>query len=124
MNVFISNPSKIIFGDNIVLSKGVVIISEGEIEIENNVMIGYDSKLLSSDHIILPGKSTRFTGHKKSKIHVQENCWIASNVIVTKGVILKKSTVVGSFSLVNKSFYKSGLLIGQPARLIKSYEKN
>ena len=124
MNVFISNPSKISLGDNIVLSKGVILISEGYIEIGNNVMIGYDSKLLSSDHIILPGKSTRFTGHEKSKIVIGEDSWIASNAVISKGVTLREMTVVGSYAFVNNSFNRSGLLIGQPARMVKYYEKN
>lgn len=51
---------------------------------------------------------------------IGNNCYLAPNVIVTKGVTLGDGCVVGANSMVNRSFPAGAKLAGCPARLIAS----
>ena len=49
---------------------------------------------------------------------IENNCYIGPNAIIQKGVTIRKGTVVGANSFVNKSFPPNSKIVGNPAKLI------
>ncbi len=57
--------------------------------------------------------------HTNTKnVLIEDDCYIGPNVIIQKGVIIKKGTTVGANSFVNKSFPAGSKIAGNPAKLI------
>lgn len=121
-NVFISNPNKLIIKDDCVISRGVILIATGEIEIGNRVMIGYDSKILSSSHIVPEDKylPIRFAGHTLKKVIIEDDAWIASNVIITQGVTIGKGSIIAAGAVVLNDIPPYTVHGGIPAKFIKN----
>lgn len=113
---------KIIIGEETTIGKDVVISSNSFIQIGKNCLFGYRVSLLDHDHkldrsINSPMKSGLTQGQK---ITIGNNCFIGANVCITKGVKLGRHCVVGANSVVTKSFPDNSVIVGNPARKIKS----
>jgi len=52
-------------------------------------------------------------------ISIGNNCWIGGNVSINPGVKLGDNVVVGSGSVVTKSFGDNVVIGGNPARVLK-----
>ncbi len=97
----ISAKSKIVLHKN-VLTAARVFIADHNHEISNDLI-----------PIMFQGSS------EPRKVEIGEGTWIGVNVSVLPGVNLGKNCVVGSNSLVNKSFPDNSIIGGIPAKLIK-----
>ncbi len=56
--------------------------------------------------------------YEYENVLIEDDCYIGPNVIIQKGVIIKKGTTVGANSFVNKSFPAGSKIAGNPAKLI------
>ena len=55
----------------------------------------------------------------KNPITIEDNCWIASNVIVCGGVTIGEGSVIGAGSVVLKDIPKNSFAAGNPCRVIR-----
>ena len=53
-------------------------------------------------------------------ITIGDNCWLGGHVTVLPGVTLGENVVVGAGSVVTKSFGDNVVIVGNPARVIKT----
>lgn len=113
------------------------------IEIGSNVYVGLSSNLSAitsikisdncvlSDYVFMCDTSHGFNPLSGSfmkqplaegkPIFIGENSFIGRNVIIMPGVTIGKFCVVGAYSLVNKSFPDYCMIVGNPARIIKTF---
>lgn len=57
-------------------------------------------------------------------VHIGDKCWIGMNSIILPGVILADGVIVGAGSIVTKSVLEKNVIIaGNPAKIIKRYER-
>lgn len=112
--------SYIEIGDNTVINNNAVIISDGKkIIIGKNCLIGTNLEILDSDFHELDPKN-RFGGKniKKKDVIIEENVFIGNNVTILKGVNIGNNCVIGSGSVVTKSFPNNTIIGGNPAEII------
>jgi acetyltransferase-like isoleucine patch superfamily enzyme len=114
--------SSYIFGDVIVgqntwIGPFTILDGSGGLEIGSNCSISAGVQIYSHDTV----KSAISGGVKPyeySKTIIEDNCYIGPNTIIAKGVHLKKGTIVGANSFVNKSYEKNSKIAGNPAKLM------
>jgi acetyltransferase-like isoleucine patch superfamily enzyme len=93
-----------------------------DITIGSKCVIGPRSSINSSEHLMARNSSIREQGFWHEPILIDEECWLASNVVINKGVKLGKGTVIGAGTVVTKDTEPFGIYGGVPARLLKYRE--
>jgi len=94
----------------------------GKITIGDNVQIGPQTVIWGRDHGIAKGELIRNQEHIKCEIVIEDDVWIAANVVILKGVRVGMGAVVGAGSIVTKDIPPYSIVVGNPARVIKYRE--
>jgi len=113
---------KITIGSGTHIGRDVVLSAKNNIKIGKNCLLSYRVSILDHDHKLNRStKSPMNSGLTKgAEVTIGDNCFIGANVCITKGVTLGKHCAVGANSVVTKSFPDFSIIVGNPARKIKS----
>ena len=97
----------------------------GGVSINNHTIIGQYFSAHPENHIF-GGDSEliKEQGTQRSAITIGKNCWIGAKVTVLAGVDIGNNCVIGAGSVVTKSIPDNSVVVGNPARIIKSIEKD
>jgi acetyltransferase-like isoleucine patch superfamily enzyme len=108
-NVYIGGYSQLHCMDSLTLGDGVVLSEHVYI---SDIAHGFD-----------PEKGLIMEQHLESKgpVYIGENTFVGYGVSVLPGVVLGKHCIVGTRSVVTRSFPDYSMIGGSPARLIKRY---
>ncbi len=113
----------LIIGDNTLVGMSNVLI--GPVTIGNNVILAQNVVVSGLNHeykdISIPIKDQPVT---TALITIEDDCWIAANVVITAGVTIGKHSVVAAGSVVTKDVPPYSVAAGNPARIIKQYDEN
>ena len=132
--------STIKIGDNCRIDRGVRLLSANQsaLTLESGVRIGLYSVFNGGDSIIVGAKTLisgfvylqtsmhnykgnnaiQEQGYSHSPIVIGEDNWLGTHVVVFPGVTLSEKCVVGSNSVLNKSFGPNSIVAGSPAALL------
>ena len=122
-SLFTAEGGEIIVGANTSFNSGVHINASvcGKIVIGENCLIGPNVVMRTADHVFeridIP---IRKQGHKCANIFLDDDVWIGANVIILGGVTIGKGVVVGAGSVVTKNIPEYSVVVGAPAKIIKS----
>ena len=111
---------KIMIGDRVHIGEGTIIFGGLSIKIGNDVIIGPQNIIVDSDHrykdLSIPMNCQPLSF---AEVSIEEDVWISSNCVITKGVTLGKGAVVGAGAVVKKDIPPYSIAVGVPARVIK-----
>lgn len=111
------------FGRNITLGRRVFINSgcrfqdQGGITIGDDCLIGHNVVLATLNHDLDP--SRRADMHP-APIVIGRNVWVGANATVLPGVTIGDDAVVGAASVVTKDVPPGSVVVGSPARVVRS----
>lgn len=112
----------VIIGRNTLVGIGNVLI--GPIIIGNNVIFAQNIVASGLNHQY---KNIDIPIHKQEvttlQITIEDDCWIAANAVITAGVTVGKHCVVAAGAVVTKSIPPFSVAAGNPAKVIKQYDK-
>lgn len=114
--------NKMKLGDNVYIAHDVWINATGGLEIESDVIISPKVVIATTKHVY----ENNIISNKKSevdKIIIKRGSWIASNSVLTKGIVIGKGVIVGACSSVTKSIPDYCFAGGVPAKIIKKIGK-
>jgi len=108
-------------GNNSSIGPFAYIGCSGFIDIGDNVIMGPRVGIFAENHhfdnLKIP---IREQGVKRSFVKINDDCWIASNVVILAGVTIGKGCVIASGSVVTKDIPPFSVVAGIPAKVVKS----
>ncbi len=108
-------PWKVRIGDYSWIGDDVVLYSLGEIDIGRNAVVSQKCYICTGSHHY---ERPDFAIYSQP-VHIQDECWLATDVYVAPGVVIGKATVVGARSSVFKSLPCNKICVGSPAIPVK-----
>ncbi|MBQ2677195.1 MAG: sugar O-acetyltransferase [Clostridia bacterium] len=97
------------------------------VHIGDNVMIGPNVTLATPMHPLLPEErnvrqredGSYYNLEYAKPITIENDCWLASNVVVCGGVTIGEGSVIGAGSVVTRDIPPYSLAVGNPCRVIR-----
>lgn len=118
--ITLSPGNKMVIGDHVDLAWGVLITTSGGVEIGDRTLIGYNTQIFSSNHVVPPNMGRIFdSGHEKKKVIISNDVWIGAGCIILPGVTIGEGAVVAAGSVVTKDVAPFTYVGGVPAKCIK-----
>ena len=112
----------VFIGSNSLIGMGNVII--GPVTVGNNVIFAQNIVASGLNHEYKdPTIPIRDQNVTVAPIIVEDDCWIAANVVITSGVTIGKHCVVAAGSVVTKNIPPYSIAAGNPAKVIKQYDE-
>ncbi|HCM90393.1 MULTISPECIES: DapH/DapD/GlmU-related protein [Vagococcus] len=103
-------------GKNIFINQNVTFVDLGGITIEDDVLIGPMSRLVTVNHLIKPSERR---GLQVKPIHIKKNAWLGANVTILPGVTVGENSIVSADSTVTKNVPDNVIVAGTPAKILK-----
>tara|TARA_A100001234_G_C12319504_1_gene256936 strand:- start:48 stop:506 length:459 start_codon:yes stop_codon:yes gene_type:complete len=110
----INYPGRIFIGENSVIGPSTTLLSQGEIEIGNNVNISGFNFIISQEHNVKDPELKTIL----KKVIIEDYVWIATNSTILPGVRIGKGAVVAAGAVVTKSVKPFDIVGGNPAKKI------
>ncbi|SIO85715.1 sugar O-acetyltransferase [Nocardiopsis sp. JB363] len=104
-------------GERVFINSGCKFQDQGGVVIGDDCLIGHNTVLATLDHDIAP--SRRADMHP-APITIGHNVWIGANATILPGVTIGDDAVVGAASVVTKDVPEGSIVIGSPARVVRS----
>ena len=116
----------ITIGSNVNISSNCTIFSSNDLKIENDVIIGAYSYLLSGGEYE-PSSPEKFVDQSGMKstgpLSIGANTWIGTKVTVLDAASIGAHCVIGAGAVVTKPVEADSIAVGVPAKKVKSLEK-
>jgi acetyltransferase-like isoleucine patch superfamily enzyme len=110
----------IFVGKNCFFGEYTCIRGQGGVRIGDGVYTGTQVQIAAVNHVYAdPDKYIKDQGITADGITIEDDVWLASNVVVVDGVTIGKGSVVGAGAVVNKSLPPYSVAVGVPAKVIK-----
>jgi maltose O-acetyltransferase len=115
---FIEPLSGLRVGERVAINAFVHIWANQSVTIGNDSMIASHVQITTSTHTY---KSRPYRDHREdSPVVIGSNVWVGSGAIILPGVTIGDNSVVGAGSVVTRSVPPNSLVIGIPAKVIKT----
>ncbi|EJB8540141.1 acetyltransferase [Vibrio parahaemolyticus] len=112
---------ELFIGESVQINDNVHIACAEKLHIGNYSLIASKVYLTDHDHDFRSNLEHPIDWPLNSKpTIVGDNCWIGEGVTILKGVQLGDGCIVGANSVVTKSFPDNSIIVGNPARLIRT----
>ena len=104
-------------GDRIFINSGCKFQDQGGVVIGDDCLIGHNVVIATLNHDLMP--SRRADMHPAPGV-IGRNVWIGANATILPGVTIGDDAVVGAASVVTKDVPESAIVVGSPARVVRS----
>lgn len=107
-------------GERVGISSGSFIGGQGGVDIDDEVIIGPGTILMSEDHRYREDVPIRLQGEVRSRIAIRRGAWIGAKVLILRGVTVGEGAVVAGGAVVTDEVNARTIVGGIPARVIRT----
>jgi acetyltransferase-like isoleucine patch superfamily enzyme len=104
-NIVVEQAGTLLIGKNVFFNNYCSLNCLDEITIGENTLIGESVKIYDHNHKY--SNAPQFYVHpdqfSTAPVHIGQNCWIGSNVVILKGVTIGNNVIIGANNLIYKS---------------------
>jgi len=118
VELFCAKGASLILEDNCFLNQGVHIACSELVRIGQGTLLGDEVLIIDNDFHAVGNAETR-----SGAVILEKNVWVASRAIILKGVHIGEGAVIGAGAVVTRSVPARSLVAGNPARIIRQWEK-
>jgi len=108
-------------GDRVLINNGFVVASNEYIAIGADTLIGEYVSIRDADHafgsLAVP---IAMQGSQSAPVRIGEDVWIGRGVVILKGVTIGRGAVVGANSVVTRDVAAYDIVVGSPAKRLRS----
>ncbi|MCO4239728.1 DapH/DapD/GlmU-related protein [Pseudarthrobacter raffinosi] len=104
-------------GERIFINSGCKFQDQGGVVIGDDCLIGHNVVIATLNHDLMP--SRRADMHP-APVVIGRNVWIGANATILPGVTIGDDAVVAAASVVTKDVPESAIVVGSPARVVRS----
>ena len=114
----------VLIGEKCSFSNNVSIVARAKVELGDRCLVGDRVTIMDADfHEIDPEARKNNGGAGETEaVSIGNNCWIGSDAMILKGVIVGDDSVIAPKSVVTKSFPARSVIAGSPAKLVRSFD--
>lgn len=112
----------VVIGDRTLIGIASVVI--GPVVIGNDVLLAQNIVISGLNHGYEDiTKSIRDHQTVTKKITIEDEVWIGANAVITAGVSIGRHSIVAAGSVVTKNVPPFSIVAGNPAKLVKQFDK-
>lgn len=120
--------SSIVIGDNCYIAPNTHITAINKITIGDNALIGRCVTITDNSHGQMVDEQIKISPalrplFSKGEVFIGKNVWICDKATITSGVTIGDGCIVAANAVVTKSVPPFSLVAGNPARVIKTINK-
>ncbi|MHB8481164.1 MAG: DapH/DapD/GlmU-related protein [Nitrospiria bacterium] len=119
----VDNPQGLYVGDNFICNRGCHFNSGGIVRIGNNVLLGPNVKIWSVNHrfddISIPINEQ---GYAYAEVVIGDDVWIGANSFIVPGVNIGRRSILGACTVLTKSVPPFSMVVGNPGKVIKTFQ--
>lgn len=121
-NISVGTKGHLLMGNNVMASAAVTIICHHKVQIGDNVLIGWETKIMDTDFHQLKSEPTIPVPKAYNPVKIGDGTWLATQCLVLQGSEIPNNCVLGACSMTNRPVLCSehSLLAGRPAKVIKT----
>lgn len=112
--LLLKNPGGVSISNNCFFNNYCTIACQEQITIGEGTIFGENVKIYDHNHcykdISIPIKTQ---GYTSAPIHIGKHCWIASNVVILKGVTIGDNCVIGAGCVIYKDVPEGTVLLNK-----------
>ncbi len=103
--------ARIIIGKNTFFNNNCTISCFERVEIGQNTLFGENVKIYDNNHSFnIAGKTIKEQGYSMGPIKIGNNCWIANNVLILKGVTIGDNVVISAGLVIRENIESNSIV--------------
>lgn len=116
--LYIKSEAELSIGNNCYFNHNCSITALRAITIGDECYFANNVVIVDHDHMVIKGHIVHDC--VSEGISIGDNVWIGANTTILKGVSIGTGTIVGAGSVVTKNIPEHSIVVGVPARVVKS----
>ncbi|MBR5285821.1 MAG: sugar O-acetyltransferase [Clostridia bacterium] len=109
---------KVHIGKSVYANFNLTLVDDGEIFIDDYVMIAPNVTICTGSHPIDPELREKIVQYNLP-VHIKRNAWIGAGSVILPGVTIGENSVVGAGSVVTRDIPDNVVAVGNPCKVLR-----
>lgn len=117
--IYINLAANLKIGNRVSINPYFKCMAAGKITIEDGAKLATGVSIITNNHDLYEREILTI-----EPVHIKANAWIGANVTILPGVTIGKNAVIGAGSVVTHDVPDNTVVVGNPARPLKTLESS